>query len=44
MGPCALSELPNFRVTNAFPPNVMHDFLEGVFEIGFKRPCTTKKL
>lgn len=29
-GPCAFSELPNFRVTDAFPPDVMHDFLEGV--------------
>lgn len=29
-GPCAFSELPNFSVTNAFPPDVMHDFLEGV--------------
>ena len=29
-GPCAFSEIPNFSVTNAFPPDVMHDFLEGV--------------
>lgn len=29
-GPCAFSEIPGFSVTNAFPPDVMHDFLEGV--------------
>lgn len=29
-GPCAFSEIPSFSVTNAFPPDVMHDFLEGV--------------
>lgn len=29
-GPCAFSEIPSFSVTKAFPPDVMHDFLEGV--------------
>lgn len=29
-GPCAFSEIPSVSVTNTFPPDVMHDFLEGV--------------
>ena len=28
-GTCPFSILPNFEVTNSFPPDVMHDFLEG---------------
>lgn len=35
-GPCALSVLPHFEVTKAFPPDVMHDVLEGVVPLTLK--------
>jgi hypothetical protein len=30
---CALSELPNFDVLSSFPPDAMHDILEGVIPL-----------
>lgn len=35
-GPCAFNKLSYFDTTNAFPPDVMHDFLEGVIPLDLK--------
>lgn len=35
-GPCAFNKLSYFDTTNAFPPDVMHDFLEGVIPLVLK--------
>jgi len=35
-GACAFSDLEHFDVTQAFPPDVMHDFLEGVIPLVLK--------
>lgn len=35
-GPSPFSELNYFDVTKAFPPDIMHDLLEGVFPLVLK--------
>ncbi len=33
---CALADLPYFNVTSSFPPDIMHDILEGVIPVTLK--------
>ena len=33
---CALADLPYFSVTSSFPPDIMHDILEGVIPVTLK--------